>query len=93
MAGQRSGVAIGRAHAGSLNREQTLELQTLLNGLGYDAGEPDGLFGSGTRGAVRAFQAAQSLPADGFPDRRVAHAHARPAPASRSPNRRACRTA
>jgi len=52
---------------GSLNREQTLELQTLLNGMGYDAGPADGLFGSGTRRAVRAFQAAQNLPADGFP--------------------------
>ncbi|MBX9747605.1 MAG: peptidoglycan-binding protein, partial [Hyphomonadaceae bacterium] len=51
----------------SLNREQTLELQTLLNGLGFDAGTPDGLFGSGTRRAVRQFQAAQGLPADGFP--------------------------
>jgi membrane-bound lytic murein transglycosylase B len=54
-------------HAGSLNREQTLELQTLLNGLGYDAGSPDGLFGSKTRSAVRAFQSDQSLAADGFP--------------------------
>lgn len=53
--------------AGSLNREQILELQTLLNGLGYDSGTPDGLFGSGTRRAVRTYQAAQSLPADGFP--------------------------
>ncbi|MGE0740680.1 MAG: lytic murein transglycosylase [Hyphomonadaceae bacterium] len=52
---------------GSLNRDQTLELQSLLNGLGYDAGSPDGLFGSNTRRAVRAFQADQSLPADGFP--------------------------
>jgi membrane-bound lytic murein transglycosylase B len=52
---------------GSLNREQTLELQTLLNGLGFDAGEADGLFGSKTRAAVRAFQASASLPADGFP--------------------------
>jgi membrane-bound lytic murein transglycosylase B len=52
---------------GSLNRDQTLELQTLLNGIGFDAGEPDGLFGSRTRSAVRAFQAAQSLAADGFP--------------------------
>lgn len=52
---------------GSLNREQTLELQTLLNGMGYDAGPADGLFGSGTRRAVRGFQAAQNLPADGFP--------------------------
>jgi membrane-bound lytic murein transglycosylase B len=53
--------------AGSLNREEILELQTLLNGLGHDSGTPDGLFGSGTRRAVRAFQAARNLPADGFP--------------------------
>lgn len=52
---------------GSLNREQTLELQTLLNGLGYDAGAADGLFGSNTRRAVRAFQGEQGMPADGFP--------------------------
>ena len=52
---------------GSLNREQTLELQTLLNGLGYDAGAPDGLIGSRTRAAVRGFQADQGLAADGFP--------------------------
>jgi len=52
---------------GSLNREETLELQTLLNGLGYEAGAADGLFGANTRSAVRRFQAEQSLPADGFP--------------------------
>ncbi len=52
---------------GALNREQILELQTLLNGLGYQAGEPDGLFGSRTRVAVRGFQASQNLVADGFP--------------------------
>jgi membrane-bound lytic murein transglycosylase B len=51
----------------SLNREQTLELQILLNSLGYDAGTPDGLFGSNTRRAVRSFQADRGLAADGFP--------------------------
>jgi membrane-bound lytic murein transglycosylase B len=54
-------------HASALNREQILELQTLLNGLGYEAGEPDGLFGSNTRRAVSRFQSDQSLRADGFP--------------------------
>jgi membrane-bound lytic murein transglycosylase B len=54
-------------HVGSLNREQTLELQTLLNSLGFDAGPADGLFGSGTRRAVRAFQTERGLAADGFP--------------------------
>ncbi len=52
---------------GALNREQILELQTLLNSLGYNAGTPDGLFGSGTRRAVRGFQTDQAMPADGFP--------------------------
>jgi membrane-bound lytic murein transglycosylase B len=51
----------------ALNRDQTLELQTLLNSLGYNAGIPDGLFGSGTRRAVRAFQSDQHLAPDGFP--------------------------
>jgi lytic murein transglycosylase len=60
-------VASWPTQAGSLNREQTLELQTLLNSLGYDAGPPDGLFGSRTRVAVRGFQADQGLAADGFP--------------------------
>jgi membrane-bound lytic murein transglycosylase B len=71
---------------GSLNREQTLELQTLLNGLGYDAGDADGLFGSRTRAAVRGFQADQRLAADGFPtlallERIRAHAGVAAAPA------------
>ncbi len=30
--------------------------QTLLNGLGYDVGPPDGLIGSRTRTAVKLFQ-------------------------------------
>jgi membrane-bound lytic murein transglycosylase B len=64
----RSGlVAAWPQQIGSLNRDETLELQTLLNSLGYNAGTPDGLFGSGTRRAVRAFQTDQHLPADGFP--------------------------
>jgi hypothetical protein len=60
-------VASWPTHVGSLNRDQTLELQTLLNSLGYNSGTPDGLFGSGTRRAVRAFQTDQHLAADGFP--------------------------
>ncbi|HWA00595.1 MAG TPA: lytic murein transglycosylase [Caulobacterales bacterium] len=51
----------------SLTRDQTLELQILLNSLGYNAGSADGLFGSGTRRAVRAFQTDRGLRADGYP--------------------------
>ena len=51
----------------SLDRDQTLELQTLLNSLGFEAGQPDGLFGSNTRRAVAAFQSGHHQAADGFP--------------------------
>ena len=54
-------------HLGSLNRDQIEELQTLLNRIGHDAGAVDGLFGSGTRSAVRGFQSASGRTPDGFP--------------------------
>ncbi len=40
-------------------------LQTSLNKLGYNCGEPDGIFGAMTRKAVIAFQTAHGLGADG----------------------------
>ncbi|MQX36976.1 lytic murein transglycosylase [Roseospira navarrensis] len=51
-----------------LRRVEVEQLQTLLNRLGYDAGGVDGLVGPSTRGAIRRFQAAVGLPADGFAD-------------------------
>ncbi len=53
--------------AGALTRDQIVELQMLLNGLGYVSGEPDGRFGSNTRRAVSRFQADHGMTADGFP--------------------------
>ncbi len=53
--------------AGSLNRDQIVELQTLLAALGYAPGDADGLFGSNTRRAVSRFQADNDLAADGWP--------------------------
>ncbi|MCF3642013.1 peptidoglycan-binding protein, partial [Rhizobium sp. TRM95111] len=47
-------------------RDAVLDLQTLLTGLGYDAGTPDGVAGSQTHGAIRAFQAAEGLAEDGM---------------------------
>ncbi|MEL7108369.1 MAG: peptidoglycan-binding protein [Pseudomonadota bacterium] len=47
------------------NRDQVLAVQTVLNGLGYDAGSPDGLAGAGTRTAIRAFQADNGLETTG----------------------------
>lgn len=51
-----------------LHREQVLELQQRLNERGFLAGEPDGILGPGTRGALGRFQHAQGMVADGFPD-------------------------
>jgi membrane-bound lytic murein transglycosylase B len=49
-----------------LTREEVWEMQTLLNGLGFDAGTPDGSVGSRTRDAVRAFQLSKNLVADSY---------------------------
>ena len=51
----------------ALSREQAMEMQRLLNELGFDAGTVDGLPGSQTRSAVREFQQSAGLPADGHP--------------------------
>ncbi len=60
-------VASWPTHLGSLSRDQIFELQGALTAQGYNAGVADGQFGSMTRAAVRAFQQAQGLPADGYP--------------------------
>jgi membrane-bound lytic murein transglycosylase B len=50
-----------------MSKAQMKEIQATLNQLGYNAGEPDGIAGSKTRNALRAFQTAHKLPADGAP--------------------------
>ena len=47
------------------SREQVASIQQVLNGLGYHAGTPDGLAGTGTRNAIRAFQTSAGLTPDG----------------------------
>lgn len=42
-----------------------LQLQVMLKILGYDCGEPDGIYGSQTVAAVKAFQKAQNITVDG----------------------------
>jgi len=49
-----------------LSRAERLEMQQLLARAGYYRGEADGRFGSETRKALRGFQAAAGMPADGF---------------------------
>jgi membrane-bound lytic murein transglycosylase B len=51
---------------GALQRGDYIELQTLLAQKGYAVGAVDGMFGANTRRAVRAFQQAEGLPADGW---------------------------
>jgi hypothetical protein len=49
-----------------LTRAERFEMQQLLARRGFYRGEPDGNLGSGTRDAVRSFQASVGAPADGF---------------------------
>jgi membrane-bound lytic murein transglycosylase B len=47
--------------------DQRMQFQTDLNALGYNIGTVDGVLGRKTRNALRAYQKARGLPADGFP--------------------------
>jgi membrane-bound lytic murein transglycosylase B len=47
--------------------DERIAFQTNLKALGYDPGSIDGVLGRGTRKALRAYQQAHGLPADGFP--------------------------
>jgi membrane-bound lytic murein transglycosylase B len=49
-----------------LNRAERLALQTSLTQLGFDIGKIDGMIGARTRGAIRLFQKAHGLAADGY---------------------------
>lgn len=54
-------------HERPLSRAERIELQQHLNLLGYPLGEPDGIIGTNSRQAIRAFQLDHGLAADGFP--------------------------
>ncbi|WP_434968018.1 lytic murein transglycosylase [Marinobacter sediminum] len=55
----------------ALSRASIVSLQEALNTRGYDSGKPDGIMGPGTRSAIRKFQAASGLVADGYPGEEV----------------------
>ena len=50
-----------------VGRGPATEMQTLLLGLGYQIGTPDGQIGPRSRAALQAFQKSQNLLADGYP--------------------------
>ncbi|MGC9952967.1 MAG: lytic murein transglycosylase [Rhizomicrobium sp.] len=49
-----------------LSRDERLALQSALAALGFDIGKIDGLIGSKSRAALRAWQKKHAVPADGF---------------------------
>lgn len=51
---------------GGSRGEEVKKLQTILNAVGYNCGNADGIFGSGTRSALVNFQKAHGLTADGI---------------------------
>jgi len=57
------------AEEGALSFQEMLDLQSMLNARGFVAGEPDGLPGLMTQEAIRKYQAANQLPADGYASR------------------------
>ena len=49
-----------------LSRDQVADMQRLLTARGFITGDPDGVPGSRTREAIRAYQKVAGLPVDGF---------------------------
>ncbi|MDG3043012.1 lytic murein transglycosylase [Roseicyclus marinus] len=50
-----------------LTQAERVELQGLLNRIGFDVGTPDGVVGRRTEAAISAYQQSQGLPVDGRP--------------------------
>ena len=50
-----------------MTRDQRIELQEILTSQGFDVGGIDGILGTKSRDAIRSFQKARGLPADGHP--------------------------
>lgn len=51
----------------ALSRDNILAIQKALNEEGFDTGTPDGIMGPKTRDAIRSYQSANNLVADGYP--------------------------
>ncbi len=62
------GILLGRAVDNRrITREDALERQTRRTGLGHDPGKANGVLGVRGRAAIRDYQSAYRLPADGYP--------------------------
>ncbi|PPI84810.1 lytic murein transglycosylase [Marinobacter maroccanus] len=57
--------------APALSRDNIISLQQALQQRGYEPGKPDGIMGPATRSAIRQFQTANNLVADGYPGESV----------------------
>jgi membrane-bound lytic murein transglycosylase B len=57
--------------APALSRDNIISLQKALQQRGYEPGKPDGIMGPATRSAIRQFQSANKLVADGYPGESV----------------------
>lgn len=55
----------------ALSRADMKNIQRLLGEKGFDAGTPDGIAGSMTRRAIKAYQQSNGMAADGHPDSRL----------------------
>ncbi len=53
----------------ALSRDTIQQLQATLTDQGFQPGTPDGIMGPATRNAIRNFQSANKLTADGYPDK------------------------
>lgn len=60
-------LAVQEAAEPPISLAETSQLQELLLTAGFDPGEPDGIAGSKTQSAIRAYQAKHGLVADGYP--------------------------
>jgi membrane-bound lytic murein transglycosylase B len=61
------GIRYGReADNRRMSRDEAIEMQFRLSRLGFDTGKADGVIGARSRMAVRLFQEASKLPADGY---------------------------
>lgn len=69
-----------------LSRDDVLEMQRLLAALGFETGEPDGVVGSQTRAALKAYQRRSGLPADGYPTADILRALQLAGPTERQTN-------